>query len=213
MALLEILLTLASVLLMDISRAAFGLDMRAASRIYFLSPVLNPQVEAQAIGRVRRISQQKPVKVETLVLKDSLDEVIISRRRKLTQAEHRNIKSILDDRPIYNWILNAKFIPLPAIGNIDDASQMAPLKTPQMVFGKGFGRVVTADEGLIAEAPGPLTNGEAKPVNGQPQENGTSSVKRPFDEGPGATFSSTLATENDMLPSRPARRVRFGDLD
>jgi SNF2 family DNA or RNA helicase len=78
---------------MDISQAAFGLDMRSASRIYFLSPVLNPQVEAQAIGRARRISQQKPVTVETLVLRGSIEEFMVERRKNMTQAEHRKVKT------------------------------------------------------------------------------------------------------------------------
>lgn len=173
---------------MDISQAAFGLDMRAASRIYFTGPVLNPQVEAQAIGRARRISQQKPVSVETLVLRDSIEEVIVSRKQNMTQAEHRKCKSILDDRPIYNWILNARVSPLPSEGP-EAISQMAPLETPQMVFGKGFGRVKASDEGLMLGEP-------ASPVRAtKKQENG---VKR------------ALPTEFEANgESAPARRVRF----
>lgn len=177
---------------MDITQAAFGLDMRAASRIYFTGPVLNPQVEAQAIGRARRISQQKPVSVETLVLRDSIEEVIVSRKQNMTQAEHRKCKSILDDRPIYNWILNARVPPLPKEGP-DAISQMAPLETPQMIFGKGFGRVKVSDEGLMLGEP-------ASPVRtGKKQENG---VKR------------TLPVEFEANGEAPARRVRFaGGLD
>lgn len=137
---------------MDITQAAFGLDMRAASRIYFLSPVLNPQIEVQAIGRARRISQQKPVSVETLVLRDSIEEVIVSRKQNMTQAEHRKCKSILDDRPIYNWILNARVSPLPN-EVADGGSQMVPLEVPLLVFGKGFGRVKASDDGLMLGEP------------------------------------------------------------
>src|SRR6478752_7718028 len=111
---------------MDISQAAFGLDMRVASRIYFISPVLNPQVEAQAIGRARRISQQKPVFVETLVLKNSIDEVILERKEHMTQAEHRRVQSILDDGPIYEWVKNARITPLPG-GEFSKEDQMSPL--------------------------------------------------------------------------------------
>ncbi|KAH8676165.1 P-loop containing nucleoside triphosphate hydrolase protein [Xylariales sp. PMI_506] len=139
------------VLLMDISQAAYGLDMRSASRIYFVSPVLNPQVEAQAIGRARRLSQQKPVTVETLVLRGSIEEVIVERRKKMTAAEHRRVKSILDDRPMYNWILNAQIMPLLKVE--DDVSQTAMLEVPQYVFGREFGREVHPDEGLITESP------------------------------------------------------------
>ncbi|RGP58747.1 DNA repair rad8 [Fusarium longipes] len=140
------------VLLMDISQAAFGLDMREASRIYFISPVLNPQIEAQAIGRARRISQKKAVFVETLVLKNSIEEVILERKQHMTQAEHRQVQSILDVGPIYNWIKNARINPMPMVGGeVSKESQMAPLETPQYIFRRGFGRIMHPDEGLVLD--------------------------------------------------------------
>lgn len=142
------------VLLMDISQAAFGLDMRSASRIYFINPVLNPQVEAQAIGRARRISQQRRVTVETLVLKDSLEEVLVERKQSMTQAEHRKCKTILDDQPIYEWILNPKIIPLPTVDMTDGPAQMALLETPQFIFGREFGRQTGhPDENILLDDP------------------------------------------------------------
>ncbi|KAL2160940.1 hypothetical protein VTH06DRAFT_8652 [Thermothelomyces fergusii] len=147
------------VLLMDISQAAFGLDMQSASRIYFLGPVLNPQVEAQAIGRARRISQRKPVSVETLVLRDSVEEVIVRRRGEMTQAEMWKCHSILDDRPIYEWILNAKILPLSRCREGDGKGegeddggedQTARLEVPQYLFGRGFGRELShPDQDLV----------------------------------------------------------------
>ncbi|KAK3397554.1 P-loop containing nucleoside triphosphate hydrolase protein [Sordaria brevicollis] len=128
------------VMLMDISQAAFGLDMKTASRIYFINPILNPQQGAQAIGRARRISQQKPVTVETLVLRGSMDEVIARRREEMSPAEQRKCKSgrsvhILDDKPIYDWIRNAKILPLPKDVNCEDGqAQMAKLAEPQNIF-------------------------------------------------------------------------------
>lgn len=143
------------VLLMDISQAAFGLDMRSASRIYFVSPVLNPQVEAQAIGRARRIAsrQQKPVTVETLVLRGSIEEVMVERRRNMTQAEHRRVKDILDDKPMHDWVRNARILPMSAPGAGDDLAQTARLKAPQFVFGRGFGRDSDPDADLIMDSP------------------------------------------------------------
>ncbi|KAL2266639.1 hypothetical protein VTJ83DRAFT_5991 [Remersonia thermophila] len=107
------------VLLMDITLAAFGIDIQSASRIYFIHPVLNPQVEAQAIGRARRISSNtkdsRPVTVETLVLRGSVDEVVVRRRREITQAEARKCRGLLDDKPINNWIRNVRNLPLPGL--------------------------------------------------------------------------------------------------
>ncbi|KAK4103048.1 hypothetical protein N658DRAFT_445389 [Parathielavia hyrcaniae] len=170
------------VLLMDITQAAFGLDMQSASRIYFLNPVLNPQVEAQAIGRARRISQKKPVSVETLVLRGSVEEVIVRRRAEMTQAEQWKCRSILDDRSIYEWVLNARILPMPmpmpdgrGSGDGDGAggggggpSQMAVLETPLFLFGRGFGRELAhPDEDLVGVNGSPVGGKkEAKVVGG-----------------------------------------------
>ncbi|KAH7163178.1 P-loop containing nucleoside triphosphate hydrolase protein [Dactylonectria estremocensis] len=197
------------VLLMDISQAAFGLDMRAASRIYFINPVLNPQIEAQAIGRVRRISQQKPVSVETLVLKNSIEEVILERKMHMSQAEHRRVKSILDIRPIYDWIKGAKIIPLPE-DKSDEMSQMTALHAPQFVFGRGFGRTMHPDDGIILD-----DSGETKKRVVEPAESRQSMVlKRAHDVGPGDEGQLPVRTNgssvnNQDLAARPARRVRF----
>ncbi|KAH7039690.1 SNF2 family N-terminal domain-containing protein [Microdochium trichocladiopsis] len=147
------------VLLMDISQAAFGLDMRSASRIYFLSPVLNPQVQAQAIGRARRISQEKPVTVETLVLKGSIEEVIVDRSKTMTQAEQRKVmNSVIEDKLINDWIKNVQIMPM----NLETThssepgnglAQSAMLKAPQFVFGIGFGRELHPDEDLLTNSP------------------------------------------------------------
>lgn len=61
------------VLLMNIQEAAHGLHIASASRIFFVNPVWQPNVEAQAIKRAHRIGQTRPVYVETLVLKDVSD--------------------------------------------------------------------------------------------------------------------------------------------
>ncbi|PVH76598.1 hypothetical protein DL98DRAFT_561874 [Cadophora sp. DSE1049] len=129
------------VLLMDVSQAAFGLDMSSASRVYFVNPVFSPQVEAQAVKRAHRIGQTKPVYVETLVLKGSIEEVILERRKELSTEEHNSCKSILDDRTMYDWIRNVRFVDLTGErqgcgeardGDKEEAEQMAKLKTPRL---------------------------------------------------------------------------------
>ncbi|CAI6095638.1 unnamed protein product [Clonostachys chloroleuca] len=198
------------VLLMDLSQAAFGLDMRDASRIYFINPVLNPQVEAQAIGRVRRISQNKPVSVETLVLRNSLDEVILERKLQMTQAEHRQTKTILDIPSIYNWIKNAKITPLPECTE-NQVSQMSNLVLSHHVFGRGFGRVAHPDEDLAPSSPVRLSTSDLAHSNLDP--NGQ---KRPYEAGPGKFMRQEriVSSENRLeleleLPARPTRRVKF----
>jgi hypothetical protein len=121
------------VLIMDVSQAAFGLDLSSASRVYFINPILNPQVEAQAIKRAHRIGQRKDVYVETLVLKGSIEELILSRRKAMSPEEHKKCKNILDDDVIYDWIRNARFLELPT-GEIPSPEQMAKLSSPLPLF-------------------------------------------------------------------------------
>lgn len=86
------------VLLMDLKQAAHGLHVAAASRVFIVSPIWQPGVESQAIKRAHRIGQTRPVHVETLVLRGTLEEKILRRRRQMNNAELvRAEKSLLDD--------------------------------------------------------------------------------------------------------------------
>lgn len=209
-------------MLMDIGHAAFGLDMQSASRIYFINPVLDPQIEAQAVGRARRISQKKPVTVETLVLRDSLEEVIVRRKAEMTQAEQRKCRSILDDRPIYEWILNPKILPLPA-GEVDGLAQTTMLREPQFVFGQGFGRTIGEDEDLVPLSTSPTsmkTSAAGAPIALKHVSLPLgSSRKRTFDApgGPATSVSYSAPSNGDVRAAsaspRPSRRVRFAGND
>ena len=122
------------VLLMDVSQAAYGLDLSSASRVYFVNPVFSPQVEVQAVKRAHRIGQTKPVFVETLVLRGSIEEVILERRGNMSNEEHNNCKSILDDQTLYDWIRNVRFLSLPE-SHLPQEEQMARLESKRLVWG------------------------------------------------------------------------------
>ncbi|OAP59684.1 hypothetical protein AYL99_06982 [Fonsecaea erecta] len=86
------------VLLMDLKQASHGLHVATASRIFIVSPIWQPDVESQAIKRAHRIGQTRPVYVETLVLRGTLEEKILHRRRQMSNAELvKAEKSLLDD--------------------------------------------------------------------------------------------------------------------
>lgn len=120
------------VMLMDVGQAAFGLDMSAASRVYFVDPVFSPQTEAQAIKRAHRIGQLRPVYVETLILRGSIEEEILTRRDKMTDQEHMRLGSILDDDALYKWIKNVPFYDIP--GEISGPDQMARVTQRHTAF-------------------------------------------------------------------------------
>ena len=125
------------VMLMDIRSASHGLHVASASRVFFVNPVWQPNVEAQAIKRAHRIGQTKPVYVETLVLQGTLEDKMLQRRKEMTTEEHQAAKkSLLDDPPMGEIIRNAALIPL-APRDVDDVRrQSANLLYPQTLFGR-----------------------------------------------------------------------------
>ncbi|KAH7012215.1 SNF2 family N-terminal domain-containing protein [Microdochium trichocladiopsis] len=231
------------VLLMDISQAAFGLDMRSASRIYFVSPVLNSQVQAQAIGRARRISQQKPVTVETLVLKGSIEEFIVDRGRNMTHSEQRRtMRSVVEDKPIMDWIKNVEILPMDTdtmgpspvdlVDHGGELSQTAMLRAPQTVFNVSSVQVTQRDR-LIALDTGTrrTTNEEYQviaPPPGTPDSKSAVRGSGPFKEtlNPAREVLSTTeilvmhqgryiqyVSDVDYVAERPQKRTRFAEVN
>ncbi len=99
------------VLLMDLKQASHGLHVAAATRIFIVSPIWQPDVESQAIKRAHRIGQTRPVFVETLVLKGTLEEKILKRRRQMSNAELvKAEKSLLDDDTMNGIIRGEGFL-------------------------------------------------------------------------------------------------------
>jgi hypothetical protein len=99
------------VLLMDLKQASHGLHVAAATRIFIVSPIWQPDVESQAIKRAHRIGQTRPVYVETLVLKGTLEEKILQRRRQMSKAELvKAAKSLLDDDTMNGVIRGEGFL-------------------------------------------------------------------------------------------------------
>ncbi|KAF9100697.1 DNA helicase rad5 [Mortierella sp. AM989] len=68
----------ASVILISLRAGGVGLNLTAASRVYMMDPWWNYAIEAQAIDRVHRIGQTKPVLVKRFIVQDSVEEKILS---------------------------------------------------------------------------------------------------------------------------------------
>lgn len=144
------------VLLMNVHQAAHGLHIATASRVFFVNPVWQPNVEAQAIKRAHRIGQIRPVYVETLVLKDTLEDQMLQRRKGMTAQEHQKAeKSLLDDDTMSTIIKKAQFIPLTKDHIHDTDKQVAKLSTPQQLFervAKNDGILDDPDADLILDS-------------------------------------------------------------
>lgn len=75
--------------LLSLKAGGTGLNLTAADTVIIYDPWWNPAVEAQAADRTHRIGQTRPVNILKLVVKDSIEEKILSlqeRKRRLFDA-------------------------------------------------------------------------------------------------------------------------------
>jgi superfamily II DNA/RNA helicase len=101
------------VLLMDLRQASHGLHVASASRIYIVNPIWDPNIESQAIKRAHRISQTRTVHVETLVLKDTLEDKMLKRRKEMSSDELQHAeRDLLDDKAMSYIIQTERLLPL-----------------------------------------------------------------------------------------------------
>ncbi|KAJ5605647.1 hypothetical protein N7510_008428 [Penicillium lagena] len=119
------------VLLMDLRQASHGLHIAQASRVFIVNPIWQPTIESQAIKRAHRIGQTRPVYVETLVLRDTLEDRMLRRRKEMSEAEMQQAeKNLLDDNTMSDIIQKESFLSLS-----DEASTAAAyLKHPTGFF-------------------------------------------------------------------------------
>lgn len=109
-------------LIMDLTLAAHGLTIIAATHVYFMSPVWQRSVEAQAIKRAHRIGQTREIHVETLILRGTLEEEMYRvRKHDLNQSNVHNgpnqndstdaSESVIENNDIQKFIMKHIFIP------------------------------------------------------------------------------------------------------
>jgi SNF2 family DNA or RNA helicase len=67
--------------LLSLKAGGVGLNLTAADYVIIADPWWNPAVEDQAAGRAHRMGQERPVTVYRLVIKDSIEERIMSLHR------------------------------------------------------------------------------------------------------------------------------------
>ncbi|KAA8495896.1 E3 ubiquitin-protein ligase SHPRH [Porphyridium purpureum] len=79
------------VLLLSLRRGANGLNLTEASHIVLVEPILNPSMEAQAIGRIDRMGQTQHTYVHHFVVDGTVEEKIFSIRSKKEELSHVDV--------------------------------------------------------------------------------------------------------------------------
>ncbi|KAK9665985.1 hypothetical protein RND81_14G151400 [Saponaria officinalis] len=84
------------VLLMSLKAGGVGINLTAASNAFVVDPWWNPAVEEQAVMRIHRIGQTKPVTIKRFIIKGIVEE-----RMEAVQArKQRLISGALSDQEV-----------------------------------------------------------------------------------------------------------------
>lgn len=70
------------VILVSIMAGGLGLNLTAGSNVYVMEPQYNPAAEAQAIDRVHRLGQRRPVRTVRYIMRDSFEEKMLELQEK-----------------------------------------------------------------------------------------------------------------------------------
>jgi SNF2 family DNA or RNA helicase len=71
-----------SVILVSIMAGGLGLNLTSASNVYVMEPQYNPAAEAQAVDRVHRLGQRRPVRTVRYIMRDSFEEKMLELQDK-----------------------------------------------------------------------------------------------------------------------------------
>ena len=98
-----------TVLLISLKTGGVGLNLTCAQRVYMMDPWWSFSVEAQAIDRVHRLGQDREVKVYRFIVKDSVEErmLTVQERKKfiasslgMMSEEERRVQTLEDIREL-----------------------------------------------------------------------------------------------------------------
>lgn len=84
-----------SVILLSTKCAGVGLTLTCACHLFFMEPIMDKNVEKQAIGRLVRLGQQNIVSIYNLMVKDSIDAEIMNLRQRESEKGKRCNTSVM----------------------------------------------------------------------------------------------------------------------
>lgn len=70
------------VILVSIMAGGLGLNLNAGNNVYVMEPQYNPAAEAQAVDRVHRLGQKRPVRTTRYIMRDSFEEKMLEIQEK-----------------------------------------------------------------------------------------------------------------------------------
>ena len=71
-----------TVFLLSLKAGGVALNLTEASRVYIMDPWWNGSTEVQAMDRIHRIGQHRPIHVKRLIIENSIEAKIIQLQQK-----------------------------------------------------------------------------------------------------------------------------------
>ncbi|KAG7450692.1 uncharacterized protein BT62DRAFT_885418 [Guyanagaster necrorhizus] len=81
------------VLLVSLKAGGVGLNLTAAQRVYLMDPYWNPAVENQAVDRIHRLGQTRPVTTVKLIIENSIEARLLEVQKKKTELANMTLGS------------------------------------------------------------------------------------------------------------------------
>ncbi|GJJ09857.1 hypothetical protein Clacol_004081 [Clathrus columnatus] len=72
------------VLLVSLKAGGVGLNLTAAQRVYLMDPYWNPAVENQAVDRIHRLGQTRPVTIKKFIIENSIEDRLLEVQKRKT---------------------------------------------------------------------------------------------------------------------------------
>lgn len=79
------------VLLVSLKAGGVGLNLTAAQRVYLMDPYWNPAVENQAVDRIHRLGQTRPVTTVKLIIEKSIEDRLLAVQAKKTELANMTL--------------------------------------------------------------------------------------------------------------------------
>ncbi|KAH8119928.1 SNF2 family N-terminal domain-containing protein [Phellopilus nigrolimitatus] len=79
------------VLLVSLKAGGVGLNLTAAQRVYLMDPYWNPAVENQAVDRIHRLGQTRPVTTIKLIIENTIEARLLEVQRKKTELANMTL--------------------------------------------------------------------------------------------------------------------------
>ncbi|EPQ60504.1 hypothetical protein GLOTRDRAFT_113119 [Gloeophyllum trabeum ATCC 11539] len=79
------------VLLVSLKAGGVGLNLTAAQRVYLMDPYWNPAVENQAVDRIHRLGQTRPVTTVRLIIENTIEARLLEVQRKKTELANMTL--------------------------------------------------------------------------------------------------------------------------